>query len=72
MGNDARHQYASPAAHVHIKSLTVWGDRQLRNKLTRVWWWLGREEYWHQVQVDVVRCLQMTLMLFLMIWGAYA
>jgi hypothetical protein len=56
----------------HIESLTAWGDRQLRNKLTRVWWWLGREEYWHQVQVDVVRCLQMTLMLFLMIWGTYA
>jgi hypothetical protein len=56
----------------HIESLTAWGNRQLRHKLTRVWWWLGREEYWREVQGDVVRCLQLTLIIFLILWGTYA
>ena len=55
----------------HIESLTAWGSRQLRHKLTRVWWWLGREEYWRDVQTDGLRCMQMTFMLFLMAWGIY-
>ena len=54
-----------------IESLTQWGERRLRPKLNRVWWWLGREEYWRAVQIDVVRCMQMTCMIFLMAWGIY-
>jgi hypothetical protein len=37
-----------------------------------VWWWLGREEYWREVQADVLRCVQLTFMLFLMAWGIYS
>jgi hypothetical protein len=54
-----------------VESLTQSGERRLRPMLDRVWWWLGREEYWRAVQVDVVRCLQMTFMIFLMAWGIY-
>ena len=46
--------------------------RRLRPKLDRVWWWLGREEYWREVQTDVLRCMQLTFMLFLMAWGIYS
>jgi len=55
-----------------VESLTQWGERRLRPKLHRMWWWLGREEYWRAVQVDVLRCLQMTLMCFLLAWGVYS
>ena len=55
-----------------VESLALWGERRLKPKLNRVWWWLGREEYWREVQVDGLRCLQMTFMLFMMVWGVYA
>ena len=54
-----------------LESLRPW-DHQLRRTLVRVWWWLGREEYWREVQSDGVRCMQLTLMLILMLWGIYA
>jgi hypothetical protein len=56
----------------HVESLAQWGERRLRPKLNRVWWWLGREEYWRAVQADVLRCMQLTFMLFLMVWGVYS
>lgn len=55
----------------HIESLATWGAPQFRHKLTRVWWWLGREEYWRAVQIDGLRCMQVTVMLFLLAWGMY-
>ena len=55
-----------------VESLAQWGERRLRPKLHRVWWWLGREEYWRAVQVDVLRCMQMTVMMFLIAWGLYS
>jgi hypothetical protein len=55
-----------------VESLAQWGERRLRPKLNRVWWWLGREEYWSAVQVDVLRCMQMTVIMFLMAWGLYS
>lgn len=55
-----------------VESLAQWGEQKLRPKLNRVWWWLGREEYWRAVQVDVMRCLQMTMMVFLLAWGFYS
>ena len=54
------------------ESFQAWHGRQWRRKLTRIWWWLGREEYWREVQVDGVRCMQMTVMIFLMAWGIYS
>jgi hypothetical protein len=55
-----------------VESLAQWGERSLRPKLNRMWWWLGREEYWRAVQVDGLRCMQLTFMLFLIVWGGYA
>ena len=55
-----------------LETLEVWEGKRLSRKLTRMWWWLGREEYWRAVQVDGLRCTQMTLMIFMMVWGFYA
>ena len=44
-------------------------EQVLRYRLRRVWWWLGREEFWSAVKRDTLRCLQLTLMLVLLIWG---
>jgi hypothetical protein len=44
-------------------------DQRLRVQLNRVWWWLGREEFWRGVESDGVRCIQCTVMLFLFVWG---
>jgi hypothetical protein len=55
-----------------MESLAQWGEQRLRGKLNRVWWWLGREEYWRAVEVDGLRCMQMTFMIFLIAWGMYS
>ncbi len=55
-----------------VATLVQSGERRLRPKLDRVWWWLGREEYWRAVQTDVLRGMQLTFMLFLMAWGIYS
>jgi Putative mono-oxygenase ydhR len=34
----------------------------------RLWWWLGREEFWRKVQIDTWRCLELTLMIVLLAW----
>ncbi|GAB4214140.1 MAG: hypothetical protein OHK0022_52210 [Roseiflexaceae bacterium] len=46
-------------------------EQRLRMRLSRLWWWLGREEFWHKVQADCFRCVQVTLMLFLLAWGMH-
>ncbi|KPV52912.1 hypothetical protein SE17_12685 [Kouleothrix aurantiaca] len=56
-------------ANIELKNRTA---RPIRPQLHRVWWWLGREEYWRAVQVDVLRGMQMTFMMFLLVWGIYA
>jgi hypothetical protein len=55
-----------------VETLAQWGERNLKPKLNRVWWWLGREEYWRAVQVDGMRCMQLTFMMFLMVWGVFS
>lgn len=49
----------------HVDSLR---NQPLRHRAERVWWWLGREEFWLKVQFDCVRCVQLTLMLFILAW----
>ncbi len=48
------------------------GGATLRSSLGRLWYWLGREEFWGSVQADGLRCIQMTLMLFLIVLGMSA
>ena len=44
-------------------------EQVLRYRLRRAWWWLGREEFWHTVQEDGFRCVEITLMVFLLVYG---
>jgi hypothetical protein len=41
----------------------------MRNRLQRVWWWLGREELWRSIYRDFLRCSQLTVMVFLLVIG---
>jgi hypothetical protein len=53
--------YANPAWA--SKAQTV---RPLAN---RIWWWLGREEFWRIVQADALHCVQITMMAFLLVYS---
>ena len=55
-------------AYARVESGTL--NQHLRRRMQRVWWWLGREEFWRKVQDDTCHCLQITLMLFLLAWMA--
>jgi len=46
----------------------AWMAREQRaDPLTsRIWWWLGREEFWRTVQLDALRCVEITLMVFVL------
>lgn len=37
----------------------------IRQRLDRMWWWLGREEFWNNAQSDTLYGVQITLMLLL-------
>jgi hypothetical protein len=52
-----------------VQMPAIWRDPRGQTKLARVWWWLGREEFWRAVQADGLRCTQLTVMVFLMAWG---
>jgi hypothetical protein len=54
-------------AHIEARS-AIW-NAQIRQKLSRMWWWLGREEFWRSVQSDALQCMQLTLMFFLFAWN---
>ncbi len=41
----------------------------LRTGLNRIWWWLGQEAFWDDVQTDGLRSVQLTLMIFFVAWG---
>ncbi len=36
--------------------------RYLRGKAQRIWWWLGRDEFWYRMRDDSLRCIELTLM----------
>ncbi|MEN9934340.1 MAG: hypothetical protein RLZZ387_919 [Chloroflexota bacterium] len=52
-----------------VTAPNFWQDRSGQTRLARVWFWLGREEFWRAVQADGARCMQLTLMVFLLAWG---
>jgi hypothetical protein len=37
-----------------------------RQGLDRIWWWLGRPEYWRDIARDCLQSLQLTLLFFLL------
>ena len=44
-------------------------NQRVRPLTSRIWWWFGREEFWRTVQLDALRCVEITLMAFLLIYG---
>lgn len=46
--------------------VTVDRARYLRGKARRMWWWLGRDEFWAAARVDAIRCVELTLMVGLL------
>ncbi len=44
-------------------------EQTVRQQANRIWWWLGREEFWRTVQVDALHCVEITLMVFLLVHG---
>lgn len=50
-----------------LAAVPVTAERKvyLRHKASRMWWWLGRHEFWPPTQRDAVRCLEFTLMVLL-------
>jgi hypothetical protein len=51
-------------AHIEIGAGQYNG--MLRHQLDRIWWWLGRTEFWGDVQRDCLQSLQLTLLIFLL------
>jgi hypothetical protein len=50
---------------------TTWAaqDQTVRQRANRVWWWLGRDEFWRTVQEDGFRGVEIALMVFLLAYG---
>ena len=49
-------------AHVEIGA----GQGMFRHQLDRIWWWLGRADFWCDVQRDCLQSLQLTILIFLL------
>ena len=49
-------------AHVEIGA----GQVMFRHQLDRIWWWLGRADFWCDVQRDCLQSLQLTILIFLL------
>lgn len=54
-----------------MATVPVIADRSkyLRSKAERMWWWLGREEFWARIQRDSARCIEATLLVLLIALG---
>ncbi len=57
---------AQPGVTQHVRRRV---QRQVRRRLERMWWWLGREEFWRTIHLDCLRSVQITLMIFAFGWG---
>lgn len=51
-----------------LASVTVTRGPLLRQKARRIWWWLGRDEFWYETSTDMVRCLELTIMVVMLAW----
>lgn len=54
-----------------LAAVPVSADRALyvRSKARRMWWWLGRDEFWDALRLDVLRSLEVTLLVALVVVG---
>jgi hypothetical protein len=48
-----------------VNQLRRWEKERLRSGLSRIWWWLGQDEFWRGLSVDTLRSIELTLMIFL-------
>ena len=48
-----------------LANVPVSADRALyvRSKAQRMWWWLGRDEFWAAMSRDMLRSIEVTLMI---------
>jgi len=53
----------------HVNSAWTSQDQRVRPLTSRIWWWLGREEFWRTVHVDAYHCVETTMMVFLLVYG---
>lgn len=54
-----------------VEQLRNWEGMRVRSGLKRIWWWLGQDEFWKDVHNDGLRCVELTLMLFVLSTGMY-
>jgi hypothetical protein len=54
-----------------LATVPIIADRRLyvRNKAQRIWWWLGRDEFWGGLHRDVLRAIEASLMIALIALG---
>ena len=53
----------------HVNMAWAAQDQTVHPLANRIWWWLGRDEFWRTVQEDGFRCVEITLMVFLLVYG---
>jgi hypothetical protein len=49
-------------------TVSISDSRLLRQKARRIWWWLGRDEFWQATCTDIARCLEVTLLVVVLAW----
>jgi hypothetical protein len=52
-----------------VAQLSRWEETRLRSGLSRIWWWLGQQEYWSGVRPDCIKAIELSLLIFLFGWG---
>ena len=55
----------------HVRQLVRWqGALGRRAGIQRIWWVLGRPEFWHELRLDMFRAVQVSLMIFAVAYRA--
>jgi hypothetical protein len=53
-----------------VSQLSRWDEQvRLRSSLSRMWWWLGQDEFWRGVRPDCLRAIELSLIIFLLAWS---
>ncbi|MFV9507661.1 MAG: hypothetical protein AB4911_24180 [Oscillochloridaceae bacterium umkhey_bin13] len=52
-----------------VEQLRNWEDTRVRMGMSRIWWWLGQDEFWRGVMPDCLKAVEVSVMIFLIAWG---
>lgn len=52
-----------------VAQLRHWEETRLRMGFNRIWWWLGKDEFWSDVRSDCLKAIEISLMIFIIAWG---